>query len=202
MDDQTLETKKRKRRRMTCHLKGVLRSRFDIAWRMLPTDVAERLGNYIWFIKSSPALDQIDVVFPDGSVVIIDGPSAGLFCADEYSTTGCIWIVDRLESEPEWLTVFIILHELAHANDYMEDLHWRSQSREVFRAELAAHAQVVNWAARDAYKPSYGGYKHAHRVADKAHSEAEHLLVEWMNSSPKTLEDEIFNRLKNFRPEP
>lgn len=164
---------------MRRYLPAELRRRFDIAWKMLPEDVSDRLRRYIADVRSAESLKGASVRLKAGALIVSKEEGNGWFVPDEGAGRGFIRLREGLQDDPDEVpTVFTVLHECAHALEYLED-DWRAEVRWPDRSETAACAQAMAWAARDASKPSAGGYERASSVALLALLHAEHEWKAW-----------------------
>lgn len=164
---------------MRRYLPAELRRRFDIAWKMLPEDVSDRLRRYIADVRSVESLKGASVRLKAGALVVSEDEGDGWFVPDEAAGRGFIRLREGLQDDPDEVpAVFTVLHECAHALEYLED-DWRAGARWPDRSETAACAQAMAWAARDASKPYAGGYERASSVALLALLYAEHEWKAW-----------------------
>lgn len=138
---------------MRRYLSPELRRRFDIAWRILPETVREDLKSFIHYVRSARSLAEAQIVCADGTLIRSEQDVGGWFVIDRSSSSapGHIFLNSDFENGPEALAVLTILHELAHAVEYLED-DWHAGSRAEHLSDAAAWFQVAAWVARDTSK--------------------------------------------------
>mgnify|MGYP000913344177 CR=1 FL=1 len=135
---------------MRRYLPKELRRRFDIAWRLVPSSFHAEIKRFIKTVKAVPTLQGVNVQCRDGTLRMSSEEGGGWFVADASScpTIGYIFLHIDFQDGPEVPAILTILHELAHAVEYLED-DWKAESREDRDSEIAAWLQVGAWAARN-----------------------------------------------------
>lgn len=180
---------------MRRYLPRELRRRFDIAWKMVPDFLRHRLRRYIVDVRSVDSMKGASVKLKGGSSISSEQEANAWFVQDEKAGRGFIRLRNVLQDDPDEIeTVFAVLHELAHAVEYLEDDR-RAAARCEDRSETAACSQAMAWAARAASNNYGGGYERASEVALMALLVAEDEGKKWRRrklgiSRPEEVEHE------------
>jgi len=178
--------------RMRNYLSGELRRRFGIAWRILPVTVRLQLKEVLVSVKPAKSLEGVGVRRANGSIIRSEQDAGAWFLPDPTGDRKRGFIIvhsdfggENKESD-EISAVITILHELAHAIQYIEndwDKYTKAQSKDIweeYRYEVAAWLQAGCWLARDRsfYKPARFG-------ASLALSLANDELLEWKRKAAR-----------------
>lgn len=165
---------------MRNYLSGEIRRRFNIAWKILPETVRLRLKEVLVSIKPAASLEGVGVRRANGSIIRSEQDAGAWFLADPTGDQdrGFIFVNSGFgegdKESDEIAAVITILHELAHAIQYIEndwDKFTEAQSKdtwEEYRYEVAAWLQAGSWLARDQsfYKPARFGARMALSLAN------------------------------------
>lgn len=135
---------------------AALRERFAKAWAVLPTFEQKRLRSFIRYVDEVEVLEGTFVYGrpePGKTVEIIVGPLesgtgyTALMSLDSTDVADVILPSDPLASCDEGTALLIILHELAHAVDYLSSLK-EAIERSHYRSEIYAWSQAMAWSCR------------------------------------------------------
>ncbi len=136
---------------MRRYLSSEQRKVFEVAWGMLPPTVATLLREFIRSVRVVPDLNNHRIRCADGSVLDCsrdDGEEAVGFCGVDRTRSpirGFLVFTDSLMSSgQDWYIIGTMLHELAHAWDYVEH-GYRATLVENDRSEASAWLQAATW---------------------------------------------------------
>src|SRR5256885_13102744 len=115
---------------MRRYLPPELRRRFELAWRILPHPVRERLRAFIRSVRAVESGKAARVRWSDGTICTSAEEFGGWFIFDPTSSPVCghIFLNVDFQEGNEAPAVLTILHELAHAYEHMED-GWGTENR-------------------------------------------------------------------------
>lgn|GEM_PF-6393806 len=133
---------------MRCYLRGELRTRFLLAWFMVPLEVQARLRGLIRSVRAVDEVKGTVLRLDSGSRVVLEEDAEAAFLCDSTANPPRGWLLvgERYARMPETVTISVFLHEIAHASYHLED-EIRASILPTARAEAAAWLQAAAWAA-------------------------------------------------------
>ena len=156
-----------------------MKRRFKIAWAILPDAIQNDLKPFIKDIRMVSSLIGTQIRHTNGEVTTSEKDGSGWCVPDPQGKCVYIRLHQDLQDIDEFATVYVMLHEIAHALEFLQDDEWRIDIRSEARSEFAADMQVAAWAARNAYRAYDGGYKYAKEIAALAIDHAKNHLLAW-----------------------
>jgi hypothetical protein len=133
---------------MRKHLRSeILKGYFKSAWSCLPAETCHALIHFIRQVREVDSLESATINCPDGSRICMLKSGEGfafLYKDDQVAFCDILLAACLVETKPS-VAIGVILHELAHARDYLVAPE-ETVSLTEYEADLAAWDQAIRWA--------------------------------------------------------